>query len=239
MNEDLKLYYERLFEHENYLPHAQQTEHIEKRTIINKNQKYIIERNGITYQNTLPLIDITYGSCPECDCKTYSYDQWRGEKVCPQCGLVLEEGLAQQPYYSEAYRKPKTTLTWEEKNFLKNYGHYKYLNNSKDWLNNITNKTIKSLTGQAQLNKQQQMETKYILDVMGFKKLHSRATKSQIISAVIRYVLKRSKTTPALLRYNCGIFKDNLTPEVYNKVEENINKYFTNLKQTTNLRLIP
>ena len=239
MNENINKYYNELFEHDNYLPHAQQMEHIKKRTIINKNQKYIIQRNGITYENTLPLINIEYGSCPECGCKTYSYDQWRGEKVCPQCGLVIDEGMAQQPFFCEAYRKPKTTLTWEEKNFLKNHGHYKYLNNAKDWMNNITNKMIKSLTGQAQLNKQQSIETKYILDVMGFKKLHSRATKTQIISAVIRYVLKQNKTPPALLRYNCGIFKENLTPEIYDKVEENITKYFKNIKNNTNLKFTP
>lgn len=239
MTQDINNYYNKLFQHENHLPHAQQTEHIQKREIIDKNHKYTIENGNVTYQNTLPLLKITRGSCPECNCKTYSYDQWRGEKVCPQCGLVIEEGIAQQPYYSETYRKPKTTLTWEEKNYLRKHGHYKYLNNPRDWINNITNKTIKSLTGQAQLNKQQQMETKYILDVMGFKKLHSRATKTQIITAVIRYILKKSKTKPPLLRYNIGIFKDNLTPEVYNKVEENITKHFKQVKQNTPLKLEP
>jgi len=239
MNKETKKYYNKLFQHENHIPHAPQTEHIKKRNIINKNQEYKIIKNGITYKNTLPLINIDYGSCPECNCKTYSYDMWRGEKVCPQCGLVFEEGIPQQPYYSETYRKPRTTLTWEEKQYIKQHGHYKYYNNSKEWMNNINNKTIKSLTGQAQLNKEQQIETKYIIDIMGFKKLHSRATKPQIITAVIRYVLKQHKTTPAMLRYNNGIFKDNLTPEVYDKVEENITKYFQETNEIIPLKLKP
>lgn len=226
MHEDLREYYNSIFQHENHIPHATQTEHIKKRTIVNKNQKYRITRNGITYRNTLPLLNLEYGHCPECNCKTYSYDTWRGEKVCPQCGLVLEEGIAQQPFHREIYRKPVNDFTWEEKKYLKKYGHSIFLSNSKEWANNHNNKSIKSLSNQAQLNKRQSMETKYIIDNMGFKKLHSRANKPEIICAVIRYVLKQNCTNPSNLRYNQGIFKNLLTPEIYRVVENNIIKYF-------------
>lgn len=230
MNDDTKLYYSNLFNHKNNLPHAPQTEHIAQREVLDKNHKYYSEKNSIKYENTLPLIKITRGSCPECDCKTYSYDVWRGEKVCPQCGLVLEEGIVQEPRYQETYKQPKQGFTWEEKQFLKSHGHIKFMPNSDEWLNNHNNRTIKSLFNQAQLNKAHQIEAKYILDTIGFKKLHSRATKPQIISAVIRYVLKQTKISPSLLRYNQGIFKDLLTPEVYSIVEQNINKYFKKIE---------
>lgn len=228
MNEETKKYYSNLFLHKNHLPHAPQTEHIKKREVINKHQQYKKTVNGLTYTNTLPLIKITPGKCPECNCHTYSYDRWRGEKVCPQCGLVLEEGISQSSHNREAYHKPDKTWTWEEKRFLKKYGNYPYTTPTREWLNNIDNKTIQSLCCQAQLNHKQKIETKYIIDNIGFKKLHGSATKPVIISAVIRYVLKRTCKKPSLLRYNQGIFKDLLTKEVYKVVEKNIIKRINN-----------
>jgi len=225
MNDETIQYYNNLFSHQNNLPHAPQTEHIQKREIINKNQKYTKTNNGITYENTLPLIKITHGTCPECDCKTYSYDMWRGEKVCPQCGLVLEEGIAQQPYYTEIYKKHNHSLTWEEKLFLRKHGHHKYQIPAEEWNDNIDNKTIKSLAGQAQLNRHQQIELKYIIDTIGFKHLHPKANKPEIICAVIRYLMKQTYNSPSNLRYNQGIFKDLLTEDVYQIVECNLIKH--------------
>lgn len=225
MNEETRKYYSNLFSHENHLPHAPQTEHIQKKEIINPYHKHTETINGLTYNNTLPLIKLTIGTCPECDCHTYSYDSWRGEKVCPQCGLVLEEGIAQQPYHREAYKKTSNTWTLDEKRFLRKYGKYPYATPTREWVNNIDNKTIQSLTCQAQLNRKQKIETKYIIDNIGFKKLHGSATKPVIISAVIRYVMKRTCKKPSLLRYNQGIFKELLTSEVYTIVENNINKH--------------
>ena len=226
MNEDLTEYYNSLYNHKNNLPKAQQNEHIKNRNIINKNQKYKIKRKGIIFENTLPLINIERGSCPECDCKTYSYDQSRGEKVCPQCGLVLEENIPQVIPTRDVYKKPNNDFTWEEKMFLRKNGHHRYQTDTKQWYNNHDNRTIKSLSNQAQLNKKQQIETKYIIDCMGFKKLHSRANKPEIICAVIRYVLKQSYTIPSLLRFNQGIFKELLTQDTYDIVERNIKEYF-------------
>ncbi len=226
MNEDIKKYYNDLYTHNNNLPRAPQNEHIKKRNILNKKQKYKITRNNITYTNTLPLVNITRGTCPECDCKTYSYDSWRGEKVCPQCGLVLEENIPQIIPTRDIYKQPSKDYTWEEKMYLRKYGHHRYTTDTKQWLNNHDNRTIKSLSCQAQLNKKQQIETKYIIDCIGFKKLHSRANKPEIICAVIRYVLKQNNTIPSLLRYNQGVFKGILTPRIYEVVERNINKYF-------------
>ena len=225
MQEDIKKYYDNLFTHNNHLPHAPQTEHIKKRSISDKKKKHNKTKNNITYHDTLPLIQLDRGSCPECDCKTCSYDMWRGEKVCPQCGYVFVEGLAQQPYHCETYRKPQTDYTWEEKQYLRKYGHNHFTTNTKEWINNHDNKTIQSLSCQAQMNKLQKMEVKYIIDTIGFKKLHSRADKPTIICAVIRYVLKQTYKKSTLLRYNQGIFKDLLTKEAYEVVERNINKH--------------
>ena len=226
MKQELIEYYDELYLHTNNIPHAQQTEHIRKKEIVNKTYKHKTVRDGTTYESTVPLIKITRGTCPECDCHTYSYDMWRGEKVCPQCGLVLEEGLAQQPIHQTAYRKPKRGYTYQEKKFLRKYGHHKFTTDTKEWLENCNNKMIKALSNQAMLNKNQEMQVKYILDTMGYKKLHSRATQPQIISAVIRYVLKQSYTVPALLRYNQNIFKELLTKEIYDVVERNIKNYY-------------
>lgn len=231
MNSILNEYYSQLYHHNNNLPKAPQTEHVKKRTVISKRQKYKKRNDSTSYINTLPLINIERGTCPECDCRTYSYDSWRGEKVCPQCGLVLEEGIAQQPYHKEIYRKPNKSLTWEEKRFLRKYGHHRITTDSKEWWNNYDNKTIKCLTSQAMMNKRQKMETQYIIDNIGFKKLHSRANKPEIICAVIRYVLKKENYSSSLLRYNQGIFKENLTKEIYDIVENNIKKYFRNERE--------
>ena len=228
-NKDLKEYYNQLYTHHNNIPQAQQNEHIKHREIINRNQKYNKTVNGITYTNTLPLIKIKRSGCPECGCKTYSYDYWRGEKVCPQCGLVFEEGIAQQPPNYETYRKPRQGFTWEEKRYLRQQGRYKYPTNTKEWLNNHNNRTIQSLTCQAQLTKKQKYETKYIIDTIGFKKLHSRATKPTIIAGVIRYIQKHEYTQQTLLRYNQGIYKNLLTADDYNIIEKNIEKHFNNI----------
>lgn len=227
MNDELTEYYSNLYSHENHLPHAPQTEHVKKRELINKNQKYIKVKDNITYENTLPLFNIEYGTCPECNCNTYSYDMWRGEKVCPQCGLVLEEGIAQQLYTKEIYKKPETCFTWDEKKFLKKYGHGSYTIPAQEWMNNLDKKTVQSLMSQAQLNRKQKNETKHIINTIGFKKLHSKAKKTEIICAVIRYVQKQNYDNIALLRYNYGIFKEFLNEDVYNVVENNINKYMS------------
>lgn len=233
MNDNISKYYDELFTHKNNLPRAPQSEHIRKREIIDKNHKYRITDNDIIFENTLPLINIERGTCPECDCKTYSYDSWRGEKVCPQCGLVLEENIPQIIPTRDVYKKPSTDFTWEEKMYLRKYGHHRYSTDTKQWYNNHDNRTIKSLSCQAQLNKKQQIETKYIIDNMGFKKLHSRANKPEIICAVIRYVMKQSGTIPPLLRFNQGVFKDFLTQDIYNIVEQNITNFFKGKEYTT------
>lgn len=226
MNKEIKEYYNRLYTHTNNLPRAQQTEHIKKKTIINKSQKHKTKQDNIIFENNLPLIHIERGSCPECECKTYSYDNWRGEKVCPQCGLVLEENIPQIIPTRDIYKAPSKDYTWEEKTFLRKHGHHRYTTDTRQWYNNHDNRTIKSLSNQAQLNRKQQIETKHIIDCMGFKKLHSRASKPEIICAVIRYVLKQNKIIPSMLRYNIGIFRDTLTPKTYKVVEHNIQKYF-------------
>ena len=236
MNKTIQQYYNKLYTHKNNLPHAPQTEHTQHTQTIQKKYKHTTTKNGITYTTHLPLLKITRNTCPECNCHTYSYDTWRGEKVCPQCGLVLEDNLTNtHPIQPQTYKHTHKSFTKEEKQFLRKHGHYKKIYNGqkKEWTNNHNNRTIQTLTSQAQLNKRQKNETQYIIDTIGFKKLHSRASKPEIISAVIRYVMKQTYTNQAQLRYNQNIFKNLLTKEVYEVTEKNIQKHFQKTKTQT------
>lgn len=225
MDQQTKKYYTQLYTHKNNIPQAPQNEHITHKELIVDKLPYHITKNNITYTNKLPLYKITRGQCPECNCKTYSYDQWRGEKVCPQCGLVLEENRTNYKEPLQPRPRPLKTLTYEDKKFLKKLGHKHYTANKKEWTHNYNNITIQTLSNQAQLNKKQKIETQYIIDTLGFKKLHSRATKPEIIAGVIRYVMKQTYSNQAQLRYNQGIFKNLLTKEIYNIIERNIKKH--------------
>lgn len=234
----LQQYYQQLYTHTNNLPRAQQNEHIQKRKTINKKTPYTTHKNGITYTTHLPTYQITRGECPECNCKTYSYDKWRGEKVCPQCGLVLEDTLPQTTHYTNTtntpLHKPHIGYTIEEKKYLKQTTNHKppYTANKTHWWNKHTTQLIQTLTSQAQLNKKQKLQTQYIIDTIGFKKLHSRANRQTIITAVIRYILKQNYKNTTTLRYNIGIYKNTLDKETYTTIEENIQKYMT--KQLNN-----
>lgn len=226
-------YYQQLYTHTNNLPKAPQNEHIQKRKTINKKTPYTTNKNGITYTTHLPTYQITRGHCPECNCKTYSYDKHHGEKVCPQCGLVLEDTLPQTDKHTNTNNTPLHTpyhgYTYEEKKYLRTHQHHKppYTANKTHWWNKHTTQLIHTLTSQAQLNKTQKIQTQYIIDTIGFKKLHSRANRQTIITAVIRYILKQTYTTTQSLRYNTGIYKNNLDKETYDLIEQNIQKHMT------------
>lgn len=231
--ETIKQYYKKIIPTHNNLPKHPQNEYITERTITQKKYPYTTRTHNITITIKLPLIKLKRGHCPECNNTTYSTDYHRGEKVCNKCGLVISDNMTnytpsvytQKQYYQDAYKPDEKKYFQQRKR-----RHLTPQTPKKIWVkhNNILH--IETLCQQAQLNTTQTALVKHIILCNGYKKLHSRYDKTVITLAVIRYVQKQavSSTQNNRLRYDREPYKDNLLPEVYKKIEENIIKNMKN-----------
>lgn len=212
-----EIYSKRLNSNTN-LPHAQQYEHIRKQNTI-KEISYL--------KTTKKLIKLEIGSCPMCDSPSYCVDYWHGERVCPECGCVIDTVLFEEPSFHQHNTIDRQRFTYKEKKYLKSK-NYLFLTEAKEWKRRQIQREIDVLSSSIQLNVYNKEKVQDIIKTVGLKRLHSREDVTTIICAVIRYVLKNQKYVNLVgLRYDRGIFKNNLNAKQYKVVENNINKYYS------------
>ena len=224
MEENKKQYLNKIFQqrlHENInLPHLQQYEHVYKQNTIKE----------VKYKKTKKrVVSLELGLCPNCDSKTYCVDYIHGERVCPQCGYVFDEFVFEKPRYLSAMNIERGQLSYQDKQYLK-LKNYKFVTEAQAWKKRQIQREIDVLTSYIELNKSNKQIVEEIIEKVGLKKLHSRASSTTIICAVIRYVLKsQSCKNLVSLRYDRSIFKENLSAKEYIIVEKNIIKHYGDL----------
>ena len=212
-----ELYSKRLHSNTN-LPHAQQFEYIRKQ----------INVKEVPYCQTMKkLVKIEVGACPNCDSTSYCVDYYHGERVCPECGCVIDTVVFERPSYAQLNKvAPREKFSYKDKEYLK-AKNYTYVTEAKEWKKRQIQREIDVLSSSMELNISSKQKVETIIEKVGLKKLYSRGDVTTIICAVIRYILKNQKyVNLVLLRYDRNIFKDNLTPKEYNIVERNIEKHF-------------
>ena len=95
------------------------------------------------------------------------------------------------------------------------------------WKENQIKREIDVICTSLQLSSYNKKIVREIITAVGLKKLHQKANSTTIICAVARYALKNTKNNPLVnLRYDRGIFEDNLTRQEYGIVEKNIRLLF-------------
>ncbi len=200
------------------LPQKQQFEHIVSKEIIDSDYKY--ERT------TKKLMKLEIGLCPECDNTTYCIDYNRGERVCPQCGYVFSNTVFERPRFKPV---PKDYGNIRDQRYMKftNNKKYLYATEAKEWKKRQIQREIDVVSTSLQMSHYNKKRLYSIIEDVGLKKLHHKANMTTIICAVARYLLINQENKPLVqLRYDRGIFKENLSRQEYIVVEKNIINLF-------------
>lgn len=215
-----ELFNERIHMNTN-LPQAQQFEHVKKTTVIDPQHQY--------KRTTKKLVKLEIGSCPSCDSTTYCVDYFHGERVCPKCGLVLDNIVFEigSKYTYIPTLNSKRTYSYKEKQFLRSK-NYLYYTEAQEWKKQQISREIDVICSALGVNSKTK---KYVREIISktenMKKLHSKATISTIIAAVTRYVMKNHQRKNIVeLRFDRNVFKDTLNRNDYDIVEKNIKKMF-------------
>lgn len=216
-NNKEKIFKKRLSENKT-LPKNQQIEHITHQETIQKDHPY--------QRTTKKLIKLEIGTCPECTCNTYCIDYHRGERVCPECGYVFNNTIYEQPKHAHTDKIQKTKFSQKDKQYLRNRNHH-FVTEAKEWKQRQIQREIDVISTALELNNHTKSIFQEIISKTTLKKLHNKAHTTTILCGVARYCIKNQLHTPIVtLRYDRGIFKDNLTAQEYRIIQKNIEKLF-------------
>lgn len=221
----LNEFYDKYIKKETSIPYASQEEYIISKSIVNevivKEDLSVDEMNLIHNE---PVYKLKRTTCPECDSYTFLRDYRHGEIVCSGCGLVLNENLSEIPEDIHIKQYHYDNLTSEERKIIKkNHGREYYYTKKQDWNRQQQKRIMERYTSLLEMNKLEKEYVNHIIDVIGYKRLHSRCCYETIIAGVCRFVLKnRSNINYTHLRFNYSIFNDLLTRKEYEVIEGNI-----------------
>lgn len=212
-----QIFQDRLNENKS-LPQKQQFEHIMNKETIDPECKF--------ENTTIQLVKLEIGLCPECDNTSYCIDYFRGERVCPKCGYVFSNTVFERPRYKPIPKEYGNVYTQRYPRYTNNK-KYLYATEAKEWKKRQIQREMDVVCTSLQMSSYNKKRLQSIIDNVGLKKLHQKANMTTIICAVARYLLKNQEHKPlVLLRYDRGIFKDNLSKQEYMVVEKNIIKLF-------------
>ncbi|MEN6554371.1 MAG: TFIIB-type zinc ribbon-containing protein [Methanobacterium sp.] len=188
-----------------------------------------------------PIMDITFGGCPECGFPVKATDVWRGETVCEGCGYVLtHESTEPNDYelHDTSPLRPETQITTAERNIIysikakrqrkfqttENFGNYKAGTQKSDWRKDRHYIVIDTISSMLMMNKTQTNECKEIVKNHSLHEFHSRANTNAILAGICRYVLEKDGRGREL-RYTRDAFNLNgLTRDKYKVIKRNLDE---------------
>ncbi len=50
--------------------------------------------------------------CDECGSMNLYYDEHKGELICNDCGIVMQENISQEQEYEKRTRQPNQSINW-------------------------------------------------------------------------------------------------------------------------------
>ena len=170
----------------------------------------------------------------ECGCYVQLEDNFKGEIVCPVCGLVKDK-------FCELSENNLIYGSWSKSDL---YTGNCYTPSEKEFMKRKKIKT-RTYTGNTELNN---MDYKYLIDVFkvelclssvdvnniwiiikqckGLHNIHSKLSYEKVLLGICRFILINKGITGYLINLNNTLYRDyKLSAKEYNVIEKNIKKY--------------
>lgn len=163
--------------------------------------------------------------CPQCNCVVALFDERKCEKLCSECGFVISEpnlvGVSYEQVSSQSLHS--SLLTKDEKKLLHIPNHF---NDRKERRYMDYKHIVDTVKVDLCLTRVDIQDILLIIRrVDSLKQLHSRLPYETIIVGICRYVLKKRKVLPVLVRYtNQAYLLYELNKHDYEIIEKNIKK---------------